>query len=523
MDTTHRRDLPNPGLSPHQPLDRGTTRGSAGPAVPDGAARPDLWTRLRPWALPGFLALVVGLFLVATPQWMTIDVGRDGGYSWSDDMTGLWGGRPTALPLVVSWTLSALVVAGVAVSRRFPLWGLAATALPFATAALTGSVVWGWWLGVLAVAVVAASDGWRRAVLPTTTAVGLAAVYVWTGIPAVLPVGPVWAVPSDIPRYADYDVPVDPAIGEHLLVTALYAFWTLAAVTVAAALGAVGRSRDASREAAAASRRAADAQSVTAERARVAHDLHDVVAHHVSLVAVRAESAPYVHPGLDDTARGVLADIAADARAALGELRQVLAVLQRSEDAAPDLAPQPGARDVVGLVDAARAAGQDVTLTTDPDLLARVPATVGYAVFRATQEALTNARRHAPATPARVDLDVLGTEADGTQADGTQADATVVLRVANPLALGSGPGEPGRGLTGMRERVEALGGTLCTGTSGDGVTFVVEARLPFSVQRAGAPSGSTAAVPGATVAHPVAPGHGPSHRAVPHHVADGDA
>ncbi|WP_251151920.1 histidine kinase [Cellulosimicrobium sp. Marseille-Q4280] len=474
----------------------------------DGAARPDVWTRLQPWALPGFLAVVVGLFLLTTPDGAVISAEADGSHGMWTGTVGLWNGESTALPMAVAWALDALVVVGVCLSRRSPLWGLVLTVLPFATAAATGALVWGWWLGVLAVAVVGAFDGWRRAVLPTLTAIGLAAVYVWTGIPAMLPTGPVWAVSSDIPRYADHDVPVDPAIGDHVLVTALYAFWTVAAVTVAAAVGAVGRSRDASREAAAAGRRAADSQAVTAERARVAHDLHDVVAHHVSLVAVRAESAPYVHPGLDDAARGVLTDIAGDARAALGELRQVLAVLQRSEDAAPDLAPQPAASDVVGLVDAARAAGQDVTFVGAPDLLARVPATVGYAVYRAAQEALTNARRHAPASPARVDLDVVGAGADETGVDGS-----VVLRVANPLANGTGPGEPGRGLTGMRERVEALGGTLCSGTAGDGVTFVVEARLPFSVLRGGAGSGRAGRVTGRAV---------PVHAAT-HHVADGDA
>ncbi|MBM7817975.1 signal transduction histidine kinase [Cellulosimicrobium cellulans] len=430
------------------------------PATP---APSDRWLRLQPWALPGFLALVVGLFLLATPTW-----GRSGAVGlWESPVLtdDLLLGAGLVLPL-----LDLCVVAGVLVARRSPVLATALTALPFVTVVVTGAFVWGWWLGVLCVAVVAAVDGWPRAVLPGLVAIVLAGLYALLPIVALLPIGPVWAV-SDDPRWAESVgsgtlVEVSPTTGDHVIIWALYCFWVVAVIAVAASLGAVARSRSAARAAAAATRRAAEAQAVTAERARVAHDLHDVVAHHVSLVAVRAESAPYVHPGLDDTARAVLAAIATDAREALGELRQVLAVLQRSEDAASDLAPQPGAGDVVGLVEAARAAGQDVTLTGGFD---GVPPAPGYALYRAAQEALTNARRHAPGRPVVVDARVVGR--DGHR--------TAVLRVTNPVDDGerSGTGGTGRGLAGMRERVEALGGTLSAGPDDDGATFVVEARI----------------------------------------------
>ncbi|MFD4991166.1 sensor histidine kinase [Cellulosimicrobium cellulans] len=432
------------------------------PVTPDVAT--GRWARLQPWVLPGFLALVVGLFLLATPTW-----GRSGA-------AGLWEspvltddlllGAGLVLPL-----LDLCVVGGVLVSRRSPVLGTALATLPFVTVVVTGAFVWGWWLGVLCVAVVAAVDGWRRAVIPGLVAIGLAGLYAWLPIVALLPIGPVWAVSSNDPRWTEITESgttseISSAPGDHLIVWVLYCFWGVAAIAVAALLGTQARWRGAARRAAVATRRAAQAQAVTAERARVAHDLHDVVAHHVSLVAVRAESAPYVHPELDDTARAVLADIATDAREALGELRQVLAVLQRSEDAAPDLAPQPGAGDVVGLVEAARAAGQDVTLTGGFDA---VPAAPGYALYRAAQEALTNARRHAPGRPVVVDARVVGPD----------RHRTAVLRVTNPVdgAEQSGAGAAGRGLAGMRERVEALGGTLSTGVGDDGATFVVEARI----------------------------------------------
>ncbi|WP_336726044.1 sensor histidine kinase [Cellulosimicrobium cellulans] len=426
------------------------------PATPVPSER---WARLQPWALPGFLALVVGIFQLLTPTW-----GYSMGPALWRDVPWLSGdlllGAGPVLPL-----LNLCVVGGVLVARRSPVLGTALTALPFATVVFTGAFVWGWWLGLLCVAAVAAVDGWRRAVAPALIAVGIALAYVWIGLVAFLPVGPVWAVSTDMPT-EDGTVARLPETVERSMKALAYVVWVAIVVAVSALLGTLARWQADARRAAVATRRAAEAQAVTAERARIAHDLHDVVAHHVSLVAVRAESAPYVHPGLDDTARAVLADIATDAREALGELRQVLAVLQRSEDAAPDLTPQPGAGDVAGLVDAARAAGQDVTLTGGFDA---VPAAPGYALYRAAQEALTNARRHAPGRPVVVEARVVGPD----------RHRTAVLRVTNPVegAEQSGTGAAGRGLAGMRERVEALGGTLSTGVDDDGATFVVEARI----------------------------------------------
>lgn len=200
--------------------------------------------------------------------------------------------------------------------------------------------------------------------------------------------------------------------------------------------------------------------AVTEERARLARDLHDVVAHHVSLIAVRAETAPYTTTDLGDGGKEVLAEIAADSRRALDELRGVLGVLRRSEDD-PALAPQPTAADLPDLVDRAVAAGEPVTWAEGPAGLAQVPAPIGYAGYRVLQEALTNARRHAPGRP--VEVTVRG------------SDAGLWLRVVTRLSAPAAATDPGRGLTGARERVEALGGSLRAGPAGD--TFVVEADL----------------------------------------------
>lgn len=200
--------------------------------------------------------------------------------------------------------------------------------------------------------------------------------------------------------------------------------------------------------------------ALTEERARLARDLHDVVAHHVSLIAVRAETAPYTTPDLGPGGQQVLADIAADSRRALDELRDVLGVLRRS-GADPALAPLPTATDLPDLVARAADAGESVTWAEGPSRLAEVPAPIGYAAYRVLQEALTNARRHAPGRP--VEVSVRGT------------GAGLWLRVVTRLTAPAPEPTPGRGLTGARERVEALGGTFRAGPVGD--TFVVEADL----------------------------------------------
>ncbi len=201
--------------------------------------------------------------------------------------------------------------------------------------------------------------------------------------------------------------------------------------------------------------------AVLDERARLARDLHDVVAHHVSLIAVRAETAPYSVTDLGAGGRQVLADIAEDARRALDELRGVLGVLRRASDD-PALAPQPTAADIPALVARAAASGEQVRWTHEPDGLDTIPPPIGYAGYRVVQEALTNARRHAPGRPVEVTC----------RPGGRGMWLRVVTDVGRPL----GSPAPGRGLTGARERVEALEGRFAAGPVAD--SFVVEAEIP---------------------------------------------
>ncbi|GII97886.1 signal transduction histidine kinase [Sediminihabitans luteus] len=343
----------------------------------------------------------------------------------------------------LSWFGSLSSVVAVLLARRRPLVAALLASWPFVMIPLVGTFVWGWWLGLLMVTVLASLEGVRRALVPLAATVAVTVAYAFSGVEASTPIGMVSASDGTF----DYAVKT----------TSFYLIAVVAVVTTSAAIGAGARSRRRTAEATATARRAFEVESLATERARLAHDLHDVVAHHVSLVAVRAESAPFVHPDLDEDARAVLALIATDARSALDELRQVLAVLQRTEkDGAR--APQPGACEIVALVDQARSAGQQVELEGACD---DVPSAQGYVLYRAAQEALTNARRHAPGAVAHVRL--------------SRDDDHVGLEVVNASRT-TGEPTPGRGLLGMRERVEALGGTVEASTL-DGC-FVVRVALP---------------------------------------------
>jgi signal transduction histidine kinase len=200
-------------------------------------------------------------------------------------------------------------------------------------------------------------------------------------------------------------------------------------------------------------------RAVLEERARIAREMHDVVAHHMSMIAVRAETAPYRVAGLEEAAKDELATIATAARAALTDMRRLLGVL-RAEDGEAPTAPQPGLADLDDLVATARGAGVEVTFTADG--LAGVPETVGLAAYRIVQEALANAARHAPGRPVTVEARALA----------DRLELTVRNRRAGPAADGGG-----HGLIGMRERAALLGGRLTA--EPDRFDFVVKAMLPF--------------------------------------------
>jgi signal transduction histidine kinase len=203
--------------------------------------------------------------------------------------------------------------------------------------------------------------------------------------------------------------------------------------------------------------------AVAEERARIARELHDVVAHGLSVIAIQADGAEAALDRDPELARRPLAVIRQSAEESLGEMRRLLGVL-REDGAGSELAPQPGLSQLPGLVERARAAGVPVTLEVEGEPRP-LPASLDLSAFRIVQEALTNVSKHAGGAPASVRV--------------CWGDGTLGLRV---LDAGTGRGVrvngAGHGLVGMRERVKLHGGSLRTGARPDG-GFEVSAELPL--------------------------------------------
>ncbi len=207
------------------------------------------------------------------------------------------------------------------------------------------------------------------------------------------------------------------------------------------------------------------------ERTRIARELHDVVAHSMSVISVQATTARYRNPQLDETSSEEFESIAGSARQALTEMRGLLSVLRDGQNA--DLAPQPGILDIPALVSATRDSGAEVALEFDEQLPVVAP-TTGLTAFRIVQEGLANALRHAPGaviavSVRRQDGQLLVSVANGPAAAKPAADP----HAAPALAAGGG-----FGLTGMHDRVQALGGTVSAGPAPAG-GFKVAASLPI--------------------------------------------
>jgi signal transduction histidine kinase len=203
-------------------------------------------------------------------------------------------------------------------------------------------------------------------------------------------------------------------------------------------------------------------QAVAAERVRIARELHDVVAHGVSLMVVQAQALG----ALDGAARDAAgAQIATIGREALTEMHRMLDVLRLGIDEAPELEPAPGVRDVASLVERARGAGIDVALEVEGEPRP-LPAGVDLSAYRIVQEALTNVVKHARAL--RTDVRVRYC-----------ADALELWVIDDGINAAAAAAPPGHGLLGMRERVALFGGTLESGARPDGEGYAVRAVLPL--------------------------------------------
>jgi signal transduction histidine kinase len=206
-------------------------------------------------------------------------------------------------------------------------------------------------------------------------------------------------------------------------------------------------------------------RAVTEERVRIARELHDVVAHHMSVISVQAGLAGYVFTSDPPTARAALGTIGNTSREALDEMRRLLAVLRYGPDETDDFDPAPGLDGLRDLVDRARATGVPITLeiTGTPRPL---PSGLDLCAYRVVQEAVTNVLKHSRPTAVTVVVDY--------------RPRAVAIRVTND-GVNRPDGETGHGLIGMRERARLYQGEVTTGRPRPG-EFEVELTLPTPEQ-----------------------------------------
>jgi signal transduction histidine kinase len=288
--------------------------------------------------------------------------------------------------------------------------------------------------------------------------VALAGLYVVAGLyrPARVTVLPV------LPFVVYAIAPVSGAAGGQNL-----AAFLLGLTVLAAAAGTAWRLRDETRRRDATERAVQDSlveYVARGERARIARELHDVVAHHISMIAVQAEAARLTTPGMPPEGAKRLVAIGDTARTALTEMRRLLGVLREDADSAAGSTrrPQPGLQQLNELLDEVRAVGPGSTRLIVSGRVAPLEQGIELTAYRIVQEALTNARRHAVGAAVDVEL--------------RYCPDALLIRVRDN-GPGSGREDFGHGLAGMRERAMMAGGTVETRTGPMG-GFVVEAVLP---------------------------------------------
>ncbi|RLV55777.1 hypothetical protein D9V41_09985 [Aeromicrobium phragmitis] len=232
------------------------------------------------------------------------------------------------------------------------------------------------------------------------------------------------------------------------------------------ALGVVGshlrESREALRREQAVSAEEHARRTLVEEKSRIARELHDVIAHNMSLITVQARSAPHRVEGVSKAAEAEFSDIADRAAEALRQMRGVLDVL-RTEPGQSGRIPIPGLIDLEDLFAAARATGQEILVDGSLPAPQLVSDDVGAAAYRIVQESLSNARRHASGALVHIELEVNETEWE--------------IHMWNALDDPRGTAVEGHGIVGMRERASAVGGSVTFDSSANEYRLV--ARLPL--------------------------------------------
>ena len=386
------------------------------------------------WALTGTTFAAVVLLAIGAPVVATVyDVHPAISLAWVTLHCG-------AIVLTLYWAVPGLIASLVA-----------SGALIFVTASADAGI-WPWAVTVLitqcAVLIVAGmASPWYNAVSAWSIGV-LGTIGVLITVSPELPAG---------------------AMGNSIVFSSVSAVVVLAATLSRMWIRNTGRLHAAERTSAIQDRKSKE----LAERNRIARELHDVVAHSMSVISVQAATAQYRHPGMDTTALQEFNEIASSSRQALGEMRMLLSIL-RNEDDAPTV-PSPGLEDIDSLVEATRASGTIIryrgldSVTDGP--LGDIAPGVALATYRIIQEALSNALRHSPGSEVDVDLSVT-TEPDRTKW------VNVAVTNGPHKQEGAAPGS-GLGLEGIRERTTAAGGRCQFGPTPEG-GFAVTANIPLS-------------------------------------------
>ncbi|WP_146174677.1 sensor histidine kinase [Umezawaea tangerina] len=337
--------------------------------------------------------------------------------------------------------LLALVVGSLAVRRRWPLVTVAVTALGVLPAILLGADLEPFLVPLAAAAYTVAvhTDRWtaRRAVLPGVLLVVDAAALL------AAPPGLTW---ENLGRFAL--VGMAAAVGE--AIRSRRAF--IAAIEERAVRAERSREEEARRQ-------------VVEERLHIARELHDVVAHHISVINVQAGVAEHLIGSRPTEAADALAHVRRSSRAVLDELRGLLGVLRRPEESDTPTEPVPGLARLGSLVETFRASGLRLRWTSSGEVR-ELPATVDLVAYRVVQEALTNAHRY-------------GTDVAHLSVAYTPTDLS--LEVVNALGTRPRAVGTGLGLVGMRERAGAVGGSMCAGLDRDDL-FHVHVTLPLGKQ-----------------------------------------
>jgi signal transduction histidine kinase len=419
---------------------------STTPVSPSGRPRARGWLRAclagsrgqwpstgRQWAADAAIAAVVIAIELA---------GSHAAASWGQHLPH----QPP--PGTVAYVLLALGGVALLARRRYPVSVLAfVLATTLAAMALQASLIW----FALIVAFFTAVQARQRAAAVTSLVIGYLAA-VW----------PPWEIGG--PGYSTVAFALELAAG-------------LAFLLMVSELIRVQNQRAAAIRQ---SREEEHLRQASEERMRIARDLHDVVAHNISVINVQANTALHLMDRQPERARSALVTINEVSKQALVELRSVLGVLRDVDRAAPR-SPAPGLARLGDLADTATAAGLAVTVE-EHGQRAPLPADVDLAAYRIIQEALTNSARHSGGSSARVRLRYedgeLQVEVDDDGRPRTPGRAATRTGERGGTGPASPGGSGGNGIVGMTERASALGGTLRAGPRPDG-GFRVLARLPL--------------------------------------------